>query len=92
LERRLVRAYGTRALRILGGARDLAGLGQDFGGGLYQAEVDYLIAQEWARTAEDILWRRSKLALHVTAQTRVRLETYLEQHAALHVRESIAGE
>jgi glycerol-3-phosphate dehydrogenase len=92
LARRLVRAYGTRALRILGGARDLAGLGQDFGGGLYQAEVDYLIAQEWARTAEDILWRRSKLALHVTAPTRARLETYLEQHAALHVRESIAGE
>jgi len=60
---RLVRSYGTRVHRILGGARTLADLGQDFGHGLYQVEVDYLVATEFAVTAEDILWRRSKLGL-----------------------------
>ena len=51
-------------------ARDLAGLGRDFGGGLTEAEVVYLRDQEWARTADDVLWRRSKLGLHVPAGTR----------------------
>jgi glycerol-3-phosphate dehydrogenase len=89
LARRLVRAYGTRASKILGNATCLADLGQDFGGGLSAAEVDYLVAQEWARTPEDILWRRSKLALHVPADTAARLAAYLDTHrlagAAEHV-------
>lgn len=75
---RLVRAYGTKAGRILDGAHKLADLGEDFGGGLTQAEVDYLITHEWARTAEDILCRRSKLALHVPQTTALRLCEYLE--------------
>ena len=52
-------------------------LGEDFGAGLTRAEVDYLIHEEWAVTAEDILWRRSKLGLHVPAGTAERLEAYL---------------
>lgn len=56
--RRLVRSYGTKARHWL-----RADLGEDFGHGLTAAEVDYLVAQEWAVTAEDILWRRSKLGL-----------------------------
>jgi glycerol-3-phosphate dehydrogenase len=75
---RLVRAYGTRAATIIGDATSLADLGQDFGGGLYQAEVDYLIAHEWARSAEDILWRRSKLGLHAPAETASKLAGYLQ--------------
>ena len=79
---RLARAYGTRAERLLGAARTMADLGEDFGGGLTRAEVDYLVAQEWAREAEDILLRRSKLGLHVPAGTAARLADYLARRAA----------
>ena len=51
------------------------------GDGLYEAEVDYLRRHEWAVTAEDILWRRSKLGLHVGAETVARLEAFLGQDA-----------
>ncbi|SEN73379.1 homodimeric glycerol 3-phosphate dehydrogenase (quinone) [Loktanella fryxellensis] len=61
--RRLIRAYGTDARLILGQARGAADLGQDFGATLTAAEVDWLMTHEFARTAEDILWRRSKLGL-----------------------------
>ncbi len=74
---RLARAYGTRAEMVLGEAASLAALGMDFGGTLSQREVDYLVEHEWARTAEDILWRRSKLGLHVADATAERLGTYL---------------
>jgi glycerol-3-phosphate dehydrogenase len=47
------------------------------GGGLYEAEVDYLVQNEWAQTAEDILWRRSKLGLHVGHETAARLRAWL---------------
>ena len=63
---RLARAYGTRVERILGAARSMADLGRDFGCGLTQAELDYLARDEWARTADDVLWRRSKLGLHLS--------------------------
>jgi Glycerol-3-phosphate dehydrogenase len=71
--RRMVRAYGTRARRILQGAECLEDLGRLFGTELTQAELDYLIKTEWAQTAEDVLWRRSKLGLHMnkTAQQAV---------------------
>ncbi|MEQ9608305.1 MAG: hypothetical protein RLN99_11630, partial [Kiloniellaceae bacterium] len=46
--------------------RLMAGLGEHFGDGLYAAEIDYLMRCEWAETAEDVLWRRSKLGLHVS--------------------------
>jgi len=76
LARRLARAYGSRVDRILGTATDMAGLGQDFGGGLTEAEVVYLRDQEWAQTAEDVLWRRSKLGLHVPPGTREALRAF----------------
>jgi len=75
---RLGRAYGTRVWKLLGSARSLADLGESFGGGLTQAEIDYLIGEEWAETAEDIIWRRSKLGLHMTPPQRERLATYME--------------
>ena len=74
---RLARAYGTRAHRILGTAMSMPALGEDFGGGLTAAEVDYLVHEEFAQTAEDILWRRSKLGLHVPAETAGKLSEYL---------------
>ncbi|WP_456297663.1 FAD-dependent oxidoreductase [Elstera litoralis] len=69
LAHRYGRAYGTRARRLLGAAQSLADLGQDFGQGVYDAELRYLRDVEWARSAEDVLWRRSKLGLHAGADT-----------------------
>lgn len=74
---RLARDYGTCADAILGSATTMADLGEDFGGGLTRAEVDYLVANEWARTAQDVLWRRSKLGLHAPKGTAERLAAYL---------------
>ena len=62
---RLAAAYGTRATSVLGSATDKRSLGRDFGASLSEAEVRYLVAHEWARTAEDIVWRRSKLGLRL---------------------------
>jgi glycerol-3-phosphate dehydrogenase len=75
--RRLARAYGTRARDILRGARAPEDLGVHFGAGLYQREVDYLVRNEWARSADDILWRRSKLGLRMTPPEVQRLEQWL---------------
>ena len=77
LLRRLARAYGTRIDRLLGAAKTVADLGQDFGGGLYAAEIDYLAAQEWATCAQDILYRRSKLGLHVPDGAAAAIDAYL---------------
>ena len=65
---RLARAYGTRVRALLGGAEMLADLGRDFGAGLTEREVNWLVAHEFACTAEDVLRRRSKLYLHMTQE------------------------
>jgi glycerol-3-phosphate dehydrogenase len=62
---RYARAYGSRIKRLLDGKRSLKDMGKLIAPGLYAAEVDYLVLHEWARTAQDILWRRSKLGLHL---------------------------
>ncbi len=77
LAHRYARAYGTRVDAILGQAQRLDDLGEPLGDGLYAAEVDYLVREEWACSVEDILWRRSKLGLHVGDQTASRLGTWL---------------
>ncbi|GJL85071.1 MAG: glycerol-3-phosphate dehydrogenase [Micavibrio sp.] len=69
LLRRYGRAYGTRMARFLDGANSLDDLGAHYGDGIYEAEVVYLVRYEWAREVEDILWRRSKLGLHVSPKT-----------------------
>ncbi|MFZ5789380.1 MAG: glycerol-3-phosphate dehydrogenase [Pseudomonadota bacterium] len=74
--RRLTRAYGTRARRILEGARGPEDLGRRFGADLYEREVAYLADREWARSAEDVLWRRSKLGLRVSAQEAQALQNW----------------
>jgi glycerol-3-phosphate dehydrogenase len=66
--RRLVRAYGTRAEEVICDAKSLEELGRDFGAGLSEAEMRYLVQKEWAKSAEDVLWRRSKLGLRVTPE------------------------
>ncbi len=74
---RIGRAYGTRAGDWLGMATNCEDLGRDFGGGLSQAEVDYLRRQEWAQTAEDVLWRRTKLGLRLDPTQKAALADYM---------------
>jgi glycerol-3-phosphate dehydrogenase len=76
---RLVRAYGARAARALGQARSAADLGRHFGATLTEAEVRYLMSQEWAATAEDVLWRRSKLGLHLSRDEAAALEAWMRE-------------
>ncbi len=66
LRQRYASAYGTRIHALLAGRRDLAALGPEIAPGLFAAEVEYLVREEWACSAEDILWRRTKLGLHLT--------------------------
>ena len=79
--RRLVRAYGTTALEIFAGATTLDQCGIDFGQGLTQREVDYLVANEWAVAVDDILWRRTKLGLRLDPKQVDALDTYLKGRA-----------
>ncbi|MBW8910796.1 MAG: glycerol-3-phosphate dehydrogenase, partial [Sphingomonas sp.] len=74
---RMARAYGTRIDRIIGDAARL----DDIGCGLSSREIDYLIDEEWARTAEDILWRRTKLGLHGGDDLKATVEAYLAKRA-----------
>jgi glycerol-3-phosphate dehydrogenase len=74
---RLARAYGARADRILNNAKNKQDLGRDFGCGLFEAEVNYLIEYEWARCAADILWRRSKLGLRMSASQQQALSAFM---------------
>lgn len=74
---RLVRAYGTLAPEVLGDARSVSDLGGCLGADITRREVDWLVRTEWARTAEDILWRRSKLGLRVSQGDVAALDRYL---------------
>lgn len=77
LARRLARAYGTRVERIVKHAHAMADLGRDFGCGLTEAEARYLMENEWVRKADDILWRRSKLGLHMSTAQQLALREYM---------------
>ncbi|MGH8123358.1 MAG: glycerol-3-phosphate dehydrogenase [Rudaea sp.] len=78
--RRLACAYGTRIDRVLGLAQRMEDLGRDFGHGLTEAELDYLISNEWACSAEDVLWRRSKLGLHLDAAAQEEVARFVASH------------
>ncbi|RUT99661.1 glycerol-3-phosphate dehydrogenase [Mesorhizobium sp. USDA-HM6] len=77
LARRLTRLYGTRAEKVLGLAKSNADLGRNFGADLYEAEVRYLVENEWAVTAEDVLWRRTKRGLHFSREQTAALEEFM---------------
>ncbi|QJD57783.1 glycerol-3-phosphate dehydrogenase [Pseudomonas sp. gcc21] len=79
---RYVCSYGTLCRQFLDGARKPEDLGEDFGNGLTEREVDYLCEREWAVTRDDILWRRSKLGLHLSAAQQSRLADYLQARAS----------
>ncbi|MBB5721956.1 glycerol-3-phosphate dehydrogenase [Loktanella ponticola] len=75
---RLIRAYGTDAAKMLDGAATAADLGQDFGATITAQEVNWLMRYEYARTAEDIVWRRSKLGLRLDAAEIAAIDTYMQ--------------
>lgn len=77
LQLRYTRDYGTRAYQLLGNAQNISDLGIEFGHSLYQIEVKFLIAHEWAQTADDILWRRTKLGLAFSADEVEKLSQWL---------------
>lgn len=77
--RRLIRAYGTDAWQVLGAAKTLGDLGRDFGATLYEGEVRYLRAREYAQTAADIVWRRSKLGLRLDKAQIAALDRFMQQ-------------
>jgi len=77
--RRLVRAYGTEAEAVLDGAATAADLGRDFGATLTEAELRWLMAREYARTAEDVIWRRSKLGLRLTPEAIAGIDAFMAE-------------
>ena len=80
LLRRLCHAYGTRITLLLGDGTNPPELGEHFGQGLYELEVKYLINHEWATSADDIMWRRSKLGVHMSEAERSAFTQWFNQH------------
>ncbi|MGZ9810768.1 glycerol-3-phosphate dehydrogenase [Pseudoroseicyclus sp. H15] len=76
---RLIRSYGTESWSLLDGAGAEADLGRAFGATLTEREVGWLIREEWAQTAEDVVWRRSKLGLHMSEEERAALAAWMEE-------------
>jgi len=79
---RYARAYGTRIERLLDGCTGMDDLGTTVLPGLTEREIDYLRREEFAVTAEDMLFRRTKLGVHLPEGSAARLEAWLAQHAA----------
>jgi glycerol-3-phosphate dehydrogenase len=86
---RLARAYGTLVPEILKDARSAADLGRHFGAGLTEAELNYLIEREWAMSAEDVVWRRSKLGLRLSKDEIKEIDAFMK--AAQPVERSVMG-
>ncbi|MEM9319373.1 MAG: glycerol-3-phosphate dehydrogenase [Pseudomonadota bacterium] len=81
--KRLVRHYGTEARKILGTAKSATDLGRDFGATLSEAELRWLMMQEYATTAEDVVWRRTKLGLRLSADEISAIDGYMREHPGL---------
>ena len=77
--RRLMRMYGNLGSKILKDAKRYDDLGEFFGGNLYESEVRYLIENEWARSVEDILWRRTKEGLRLSKNEMAKLDQFLKR-------------
>jgi glycerol-3-phosphate dehydrogenase len=86
LRHRYARAYGTRVEHLLAGAASLAELGPELAPQLHARELEYLYRVEWARSADDILWRRSKLGLHLPPSAAGAIQAWLEELVAVESR------
>lgn len=82
LAQRYSYTYGTCSEQLLAGVTVLADLGEDFGHGLYEAELRYLVAQEWVVTLEDAIWRRTKLGMWLDKEQQARIADWLAQHVS----------
>jgi len=82
----LARRHGSLCPLVLGDARAITDLGEHFGADLYAREVDYFLDREWARTGQDVLWRRTKAGLHLTQAEAQALGRYVAQRAGAAVR------
>ncbi|MFN3887080.1 MAG: glycerol-3-phosphate dehydrogenase [Aquabacterium sp.] len=82
LAHRWARAYGDRVDQLVAQAQALSDLGAVVVPGLYEAELRYLQREEWAVTGDDVLWRRSKLGLHLTADERAQVADWMKRHPA----------
>ncbi len=80
--KRLVRAYGTEAFAVMGDATSAKDLGKDFGATLTAREITWLMANEYARTAEDVVWRRNKLGLRLSTAQITALDKWMQKQAA----------
>ena len=80
LAQRMARAYGARIDQVLGTAHSLRALGAEVAPGVYEAELRYLYDEEWARTGDDVLWRRSKLGLHLNMAERTAVSRWMAAH------------
>lgn len=93
LVQRYARAYGSRTHVLLAGKTDLQSMGEEILDGLYAVEVEYLLRHEWAGSAADILWRRSKLGLHVAQGSEAVLDAWLAARSGQQVdQEELEGE
>lgn len=79
---RYARAYGTRVERVLGGCASLADLGMEVAPGLYEAELRYLVQQEWAVSSADVLWRRTKTGLHLRPGVASEIDAWIARERA----------
>jgi glycerol-3-phosphate dehydrogenase len=79
MRERLARQYGTRIHRVLEGATSLADLGEYFGADCYEQELRYLIKDEWAQTLDDLLYRRTKLGLHLNSEEKMKISDWLDR-------------
>ena len=86
---RLFRLYGRTAYAILGGATSQDDLGECLGHDLYEAEIDHLVEKEWAMTAEDVLWRRTKLGLRLDDLQKARVAARLRDNARARAVEGV---
>jgi glycerol-3-phosphate dehydrogenase len=90
LRLRYARAYGTRIERVIGTARKVSDLGEAVLPGLYVAEIDHLRREEWAQSADDILWRRTKLGLRAPRGAERKLDAWLAAHPLIEAAKAIA--
>lgn len=77
---RLATHYGSKVKQMLGNAKTIADLGSHMGHDVYAAELDYVIAHEWVTCADDFIWRRTRLGLHINKETKEDIETYIQEH------------
>ena len=87
---RLCRLYGTCAREILGSAQTMSDLGAHFGATLTAREIDYLVSKEWAQTADDVLWRRTKLGLILTDDERSNVATAMRHSGQAPTKKSVS--